>query len=503
MVKGVDPVEMRLEPYAQIKDATVKASSQLDVYAITRLQDATSLRINVVDGRLDSIQRGSIRGTGVQVFTKEGRSGFAAVDRIAGEEILGLVEQAARLAKDSPEEHIDTNTEVFNLPKTEGKRPANITYDPNTLDLDPLEQALIEINREARELGPGLSVMTGLYISYEEWRIFRSDGTDVHFAVPRCVIRNGISARSAGRASSTMANISGVDPRELIKPESRELLRKRSKKAAEIALNLTKAEPVKAGNYKLVLDYVLAMILAHEAFGHAAEVDRAETTILARNGRFRTGEMVASPLVSIIDGPLPGDHGDQPFSANGVPRETVTIVENGVLKDGLADVFSARKAGVRNTGAARAETYAHLPVPRMSNIRLMVSNAVPIDRDFEDITPADLRPMLEKAGLLEKDEEILYLSGALGGQVNPATGDFVFSCSGVYELRDKAIPRQATSFSGQILSALRAISGGLGGVAVDATGTCGKRSQSVPCGGGSNLFIVLEKDKSITIGGGR
>lgn len=84
MVKGVDPVEMRLEPYAQIKDATVKASSQLDVYAITRLQDASSLRINVVDGRLDSIQRGSIRGTGIQVFTKEGRSGFAAVTASPG-----------------------------------------------------------------------------------------------------------------------------------------------------------------------------------------------------------------------------------------------------------------------------------------------------------------------------------------------------------------------------------------------------------------------------------
>ncbi|MCK9222816.1 MAG: TldD/PmbA family protein [Limnochordia bacterium] len=494
---------MHLEQYDSIKEITMKASVASDVYAITRLQDATSIRINVVDGKVDGIHRNSKRGTGVQVFTKDGLSGFSSADRIDPGEVERLIGSAAELAKKSPVAGGHTNTEVFNLQKHEVRRPAQIDYNLNKLDLRTLENALIEINNETRALGSELSVSTGLFIGYEEWRIFRSDGTDVHFAIPRCIIRNGISARTEGRASSTMANISGVDPRVLISDEYRQLLRRRSETAANIAMNLTKATPIKAGHYKLVIDYSLAMVLAHEAFGHAAEVDRAESTILAKNGKFRTGEVVAAPIVSIVDGPILGDNGDQPFSVNGVPRDTVTIVENGVLKDGLADVFSAREAGVRNTGAARAQSYEHLPIPRMSNIRLTVNNAYPINQDFEDITPSQLRTLLEEAGLLKEDEQILYLSGAMGGQVNPATGDFVFTCSGVYELREEAIPRQATSFSGQILSALKAISGGLGSVNSNAAGTCGKSGQMVSCGGGSNLFIVIEKDQKITIGGGQ
>ncbi len=154
------------------------------------------------------------------------------------------------------------------------------------------------------------------------------------------------------------------------------------------------------------------------------------------------------------------------------------------------------------TGAARAESFRHVPVPRMSNIRITVDDPLPIDLAFEDVAPQDVRDCLARAGLLLERAPVLYLSGYKGGQVNPAKGDFVFNCSAIYELTPTDIRLcQPAIFSGKVLSALGSIIAGIGQPILDAMGTCGKSGQRVPSSGGGNMFLVIDENEEITIGG--
>jgi TldD protein len=251
----------------------------------------------------------------------------------------------------------------------------------------------------------------------------------------------------------------------------------------------------------VVLDHTLAKGLAHEAFGHAAESDIANNSILASGGRLRLGEQVAQPGLSIVDGPLPGDYAWQPVSANGIPRQTVAIIADGVLRSGLGDLFSAEQAGSPLTGAGRAERFRSRPMPRMTNIRLVLERFEPLAADPDELEPAEVRDRLLAAGLIQAGERTLLLSSYRGGQVSPLQGDFVFNCAAIYDLTEGAAPRQPALFSGKSLSALRAIGGALGDLRLDAPGRCVKGAQGVATSGGSHAFIVLEPHPEVVVGG--
>ena len=173
----------------------------------------------------------------------------------------------------------------------------------------------------------------------------------------------------------------------------------------------------------------------------------------------------------------------------------------GRLRAGLADLFSAADAGVEVTGAGRVESCHHLPLARMTNIRIELDDFIAVDEDFEDITPEKLYQILIENELIQEDEEVLYLTGFQGGQVNPAFGNFVFNCSGIYKLGPEPILYRPAIFSGGILTALKSVRAGIGPLKIDAMGTCGKMMQGVPSSGGSHYFLLLDRNPEITIGG--
>ncbi len=208
-----------------------------------------------------------------------------------------------------------------------------------------------------------------------------------------------------------------------IRPSARSSL-ERSYRAATQAQQLLGAPRYAAGSYPLVMDYAMAKGLAHEAFGHAAETDGMRTSILGTNGVFRSGERMAAPIVSIIDEPLERRPRLSTLFAQRRARGRATILDHGVLTDALADVFSARAAGARVIDAARAQSYGNVPVPRMTNIRIELPDPVPIDGDYEDQGPEDVRAALLNAGYITAGQPVIYLAGYKGGQVNPATGRF-------------------------------------------------------------------------------
>ncbi len=493
---------LRVDRYDAVAKAILARAQKEGVYAIGRFQDKRQTTISVINGRTDQMAADLSSGVGVQVFTPEGYSGFASTDEITPEAAVALVQHAAGLARASAAHGAERSQIDFGAAGVARDRilPGQ-RYPFDHLDLAEQERRVLEINRQVKGLDERLSVRTIFQLVEEDWRIVRSDGTDIAFRMPRGFVYHLIVAREGKKTATVRTSVSGSGLELLLDEAVQARLRKRAASTVDMAVNLLAAPRVKGGHYKLVIDYALAKGLAHEAFGHAAETDGMETSILGKDGRFRTGDEVAAPTVSIIDGPLEGDYAYQPVSANGVPRGTVEIVNKGRLKAALADLFSAEKAGVPVTGAGRAEAYYHIPIPRMSNIRIQMEDPLPLNKEFEDVTPEDLYGVLRRDNLIQPGEEVLYLSGYLGGQVNPRHGDFVFNCAGIYTLGERCVLHRPAIFSGKVLSALHAIVAGIGPVHTDAMGTCGKSGQGVPSSGGANAFLVIDRNDDITIGG--
>lgn len=493
---------MRVAAYTPALHAALDAARANGVFAIARVQDVRDRAFAVNNGVLERVSGGQAAGLGVHVFTPEGLAGFASTDRVTPEEAAALVQQAAQLARASAALDPDTNRAVFDLPPGAARVVPSAARSLEATALREQGDALLEAHGRARALAEGFSVRSGHAVVDDEWRIVRSDGTDVAFRTPRASVRHEFTARSASGVVTTGCAVSGADAGVLLDPASFARLEARARGAVRRARAVLNAPRVPSGSYRLVLDYALAKGLAHEAFGHASETDSAETSILARDGRLRLGEEVACSDVSVIDGPLEGDYAYQPISANGLDRQTVYVIRDGRLESGLGDLFSAARAGSPITGACRAESFRNRPLPRMSNIRIEVRGALDLELDVDEVEPEQLRERLLDLGLLAPGEPALLLSGYKGGQVNPKLGDFVFNCAAIFALHDGASPRQPSVFSGKSLSALRAIRAGLGALHLDAMGHCGKGGQSVPSSGGSHAFLVLDPHPDVLIGGG-
>lgn len=492
---------MRVDSNDHIIEFCHHQAKNRNLYLIARIQSRKDLTVIINNGRTEDINTGTLEGIGIQVFNQKGFMGFAAADRLNLEVTEELINKAAFLAKQAEAFDGESNQEILKVPPLRKRIEIRQEFPHDSLPLNEAEEHLRKLNQEVAAIDRRLSVRTLLRLTDEEWRIARSDGTDVIFNTPRSYVYHVITAKSGSRTTTTYANLPGTDLRIIIEPNYLNLLKERAQKAANLSLDLLTAKDLPAGNYKLVIDYALAKGLAHEAFGHAAETDAIESSILGENGRMKTGMVVANPKLSIIDGPIEGDYAYQPISAVGIERQTVKIVDHGVLRAGLADIFSAAQAGVPYTGAERVENFYHLPIARMSNIRIEIDDPIPIDLPPEAIKPEDLYRILLENGLAEPNEKVLYLTGFQGGQVNPAYGDFVFHCSGIYLLGERTTLYKPAIFSGKVLSVLRSVTAALGPLQIDAMGTCGKMGQGVPSCGGSHLFLVIAASPEIMIGG--
>jgi len=492
---------MRVDSNTQIIEFCHRLAKDNELYFIARIQSRQDLTVTINNGQTEDINTGALEGIGIQVFNQKGFMGFAAADQLSIEVTQELMNKAVFLAKQAEAYKGESNLEILKAPPLKKRLEIRADFPFDSLPLNETEERLRKLNQEVAAIDGQLSVRTLLRLTDEEWRIARSDGTDVVFNTPRSFVYHVITAKSGSRTTTTYANLPGTDLRVIIEAHYLDLLKKRAQKAAQLSLDLLTAEDLPAGNYKLVIDYALAKGLAHEAFGHAAETDAIESSILGENGRMKTGMIVANPKLSIIDGPIPGDYAYQPISAVGIERQTVKIVDHGLLKAGLADIFSATRAGVQYTGAERVENFYHLPIARMSNIRIEMDDPILMDLPPESIQPDHLYQTLLENGLAEPDEKILYLTGFQGGQVNPAFGDFVFHCSGIYQLGERPVLYKPAIFSGKVLSVLKSVTAALGPLQVDAMGTCGKMGQGVPSCGGSHLFLVIAANPEIMIGG--
>ena len=490
-----------LEPLHDLGDELERRARRAGVLLIWRAQSRRVRRLVRRAGRLELAAADSVSGHGVQVVTDDGRVALGSRDDFLPEpaiDLLGRVcETAARgerlgLAAGSPQ----------GLKPVRGRRVPDGLERFDEIDLSQIDRRLAELERELHGRVPGINLQISYRAELDAWRIRRSDGTDVMFGMPRCSF--GVRATGSGEASrhGVSAVVFRTRPDLCWDEEAVELFLRRAEQAARLARRLPDAPPHPAGSFPFVIEYGLAKGLAHEAFGHAAEADGYRSSVLAREGRFRSGDRVGPDHVSVIDEPLDDDHAWQPFSAHGVPRERVVIVDHGRLADGLSDPWSAGPGGVRLTGASRVESFRAAPQPRMTNIRIEVDDPLPAPGAFLDYGPEEVRDLLAGAGVFRRHPRVVYLSGYGGGQVNPATGDFVFQCKAIWQLSPDGISFfKPAIFSGSMFGALQSVREAFGPLQLDAIGYCGKWGQNVPSSGGSHYFLVVDPHDDVNLGG--
>jgi len=258
------------------------------------------------------------------------------------------------------------------------------------------------------------------------------------------------------------------------------MLQKYAAQAVHQAVTNLDASPAPAGNMTVVLGNGWPGILLHEAIGHGLEGDFNRKGSSAFSGR--VGERVAAQGVTVVDdGTLARRRGSMQMDDEGNPSQCTTLIENGILKGYLQDTLNARLMGVPITGNARRESYAHLPMPRMTNTYMLNG-----DKDPKEIIAS------VKHGL--------YAVNFGGGQVDITSGKFVFSTAEAYMIEDGKITRpvKGATLIGNGPDVLTRISMIGNDMALDSgVGTCGKEGQSVPVGVGQPTVRI----DGLTVGG--
>ncbi|MBS7725261.1 metalloprotease TldD [Pseudomonas lalucatii] len=253
-----------------------------------------------------------------------------------------------------------------------------------------------------------------------------------------------------------------------------------AREALRQALVNLEAIAAPAGSMPVVMGAGWSGVLLHEAVGHGLEGDFNRKGSSAYSGRM--GEKVASSLCTIVDdGTLAERRGSLSMDDEGTPSECTTLIENGVLRGYMQDKLNARLMGVACTGNGRRESYAHLPMPRMTNTYMLAGESDPEE-------------------IIRSVKRGIYCANLGGGQVDITSGKFVFSTSEAYLIEDGKItaPVKGATLIGNGPEAMSRVSMVGNDLALDSgVGTCGKDGQSVPVGVGQPTLKI----DAITVGG--
>ena len=354
------------------------------------------------------------------------------------------------------------------------------------LPLDPIASlpapdkvALLErLEHLARALDPRVKqVMASLSGEYDVIMVQRADGQRV--ADVRPLVRLGITVivEQNGRREQGYAGGGGRTDYSYF---TEEILQRYAKEAVHQAVVNLDARPAPAGQMPVVLGPGWPGILLHEAIGHGLEGDfnRKGSSAFAN----RIGERVAAPGVTVVDdGTLTGRRGSLNVDDEGTPAQQTILIEDGILKGYIQDTHNARLMGVAPTGNGRRESYAHLPLPRMTNTYMLPGQT----------DPQEIVASIDRG---------IYAVNFGGGQVDITNGKFVFSMSEAYWVENGKIqyPIKGATLIGNGPDALTRVSMVGNDLSLDSgVGTCGKEGQSVPVGVGQPTLRI----DGLTVGG--
>ncbi|HAO31466.1 MAG TPA: metalloprotease TldD, partial [Candidatus Competibacteraceae bacterium] len=424
-----------------------------DLYFQLRRAESWSLE----DGEVKQASHAIQQGVGVRAVSGE-KTGFAYSDEIVPPALLEAATAARAIARYGSAGRLQVWRSA--------RRPS--LYEP----LDPLEtlsaeakvQLLERVDAEARRQDPRVTqVMVSLAAAQDTILVAGSDGTLAGDVRPLVRLSVTVIVEQQGRREQGGSGGGGRVGYGWFLEEERALWHARE--AVRLALVNLEAVAAPAGTLTVVLGPGWPGILLHEAIGHGLEGDFNRKGTSAFSGRI--GERVASPLCTVVDdGTLADRRGSLNIDDEGTPTQCTTLIERGVLKGYLQDKLNARLMKTAPTGNGRRESYAHLPLPRMTNTYLLAGES----------DPAEIVASVERG---------LYAVNFGGGQVDITSGKFVFSASEAYLIENGRVTRpvRGATLIGNGPDVLSQVSMVGNDLKLDAgVGTCGKDGQSVPVG---------------------
>lgn len=337
---------------------------------------------------------------------------------------------------------------------------------------------LKDLNEEARKQDPRVTqVIVTLNGVHETVLVMRASGEIA--ADIRPLIRIDVTVIIEDKGQREKASVGGGGRRDYFKPCSEEV-RFFAREAVRQALVKLHAKPAPAGLMPVVLGPGWPAVLLHEAVGHGLEADFNRKNTSAYSGKL--GKQVASTLCTIVDdGTLKNCRGSLTIDDEGTPTQYTVLIENGILKNYMQDNLNARLMKMQPTGNGRRESYAEVPLPRMTNTYMLAGKS----------DPADIITSVERG---------IYAVNFDGGEVDITSGKFVFSANEAYLIEKGKIttPVKGVTLIGNGPEAMRKVSMVGNDLALDhGVGVCGKDGQSVPVGVGQPTLKIDE----LTVGG--
>jgi TldD protein len=424
------------------------------------------LAMAIDESRIESVQSGAEEGAGVRVVDGS-TTYFAHVDGLDPVDLERAADEAAAALRGARREARPL--------RAAAPAPLAIELRPEDVPAERKAALLRELDERARDQGDEIAQFTSSYAeARREVAIANSEG--LLSGDDRTRTRIGAQAVARrGDAVETGAETLGAHRGfELLEDDPGQI----AELAARKALTLLDAGPAPSGSMPVVVGGGFGGVLFHEMTGHGLEADHIQKGASVYVGKL--GEQVAQPLLNAYDdGRLPHEWGSDAIDDEGAPTQKTQVIEDGRLTAYLYDRLTAERDGVASTGNGRRESFRHLPIPRMTNTY---------------IAPGDATP----EAMIAELEQGFYAVSFAGGQVDPATGDFVFGVSEGYLIEGGKVTRpcRGATLVGNCLEALMAIDA-VGDDFFMKTGICGKGGQKAPVGTGQGHVRV----RTMTVGG--
>jgi len=425
------------------------------------------------EGTVKSGNFGIDQGVGVRAVSGD-KTGFAYSDEITGGALLDAASAARSIAA--------SGQETSAVAVRNGGRivPLYQPLDPLTTMADEDKVALLrQVESFARGLDNRITqVMVSLAGVQDTIMVARSDGLLAADVRPLVRMNVSVIVEHNGRREQGSAGGGGRYGMDYFIEDNR--TEEYAREAVRQALVNLDSRDAPAGEMTVVLGPGWPGILLHEAIGHGLEGDFNRKGTSTFSGRI--GEQVASPLCTVVDdGTIANRRGSLTIDDEGEPSQNTVLIENGVLKGYMQDQLNARLMGMTSTGNGRRESYAHLPMPRMTNTYMLAGKHKPEE-------------------IIASVDKGLYAVNFGGGQVDITSGKFVFSASEAYMIENGKVtyPVKGATLIGNGPDVLTRVSMVGDDLELDSgVGVCGKDGQSVPVGVGQPSIRI----DGLTVGG--
>jgi TldD protein len=440
-------------------------------FAEVFVEDKRSTSAGLDDGRVEQVTSGRDRGAGIRVV-KGDTTGFAHTADLTEAGLRAAAEAAAAAASQG-----GGGVRTVALTRVAATQVNTVEQYPDSIPKAAKVELLRRIDDAARSAGASIvQVSAGYGDSRRRILVANTDGVLAEDEQVRALVRMSVVASADTGMQTGFQSAGQTVGFEMFDSVDVEAL---ARDAARMAITKLKARPAPSGALPVVIKQGSGGVLFHEACGHGLEADLVAKGASVYRGR--TGELVASPLVTLVDdGTMSREWGAIGIDDEGHPSQYNVLIENGVLTDYMWDYLRARKEGRRQSGNGRRQSYMHLPMVRMTNTYVLNGTEEPDD-------------------IVRATDHGVFVAQLGGGSVNTATGDFVFGMTEAYLIENGEItePLREGNLIGNGPQVLRDIDLLGNDFAMGNPGTCGKDGQGVPVGDGQPTLRV----SSMTIGG--